>query len=212
MRKTVGKELFCVTTSIISSTVVLVVTILFDGIAHIAGGLDATLTTCCFVAIASPVCCVNNTPEGYSIKSYLVCSCLGRRSKLIKIREVLENATLQMSTLLPIPENSSALSTNEDLERIVLAVSLSGLSFLDHTSSFADNENFVREESAAQSIFLLKNLRTIKEDSKFSNSSTAKSARILRLSTIEHGGSVDWKSGFNIDGYTIREDEESGEM
>lgn len=55
MRDVVEKEFYCVAIFLLSTILGLLAIGLFDGILNIAGAIDATVTTCCLVVIASPI-------------------------------------------------------------------------------------------------------------------------------------------------------------
>lgn len=90
IQHTVIKEAVCVTISLLSTVIALLAVGLLDGIVNIAVGLDSTITTCCLVAIATPV--RENVDESICCfkRLYLRLCCLGRERKLEKARAILE--------------------------------------------------------------------------------------------------------------------------
>jgi hypothetical protein len=101
MKKTVVKELVSVIISLLSTILALVTVSIFDGIVNIAVGLDSTITTCCLLAIATPVKGSSGS-QGCLSKLYTCIFCQRRKRRLSNVLAQLEEPTLHLEHALPV--------------------------------------------------------------------------------------------------------------
>jgi len=124
MRNTMVKEIYCVATSLLATVIALLAVSFFDGILHIAGGFDATVTTCCLIAIATPI----NSKDDKAVSiSRICCPCFawfGRSQRVADMQAMLEGLSCHFSSLIPLPKTSSKLLA-EEIDEILLGLSLS---------------------------------------------------------------------------------------
>jgi len=92
MKKTVVKEVVSVITSLLSTILALVAVSIFDGVVNIAVGLDSTITTCCLLAIATPVR-GSSDPQGCWSKLYTCIFCLRHKRRLSLVQAKVELPT-----------------------------------------------------------------------------------------------------------------------
>jgi len=197
MQKTVVKEIFCVTISLLSTVFALVAAGLIDGIVHIAGGIDSTVTTCCLVAIATPV-----SKRNFSF------GCLGRERKIAEIRVMIEELTNQVSNMLPAIKTSTAI-LHEEVDKILTAPSLSDLSFEDE--GFVLSRCCTAQDSNVQSIIVRKLVRHKDKDIASCNSTTNPSAlpyKCSRINLVAYVEQEEWNSRCMSERETKREVEE----
>jgi len=124
MRNTMVKEIYCVATSLLATVLALLAVSFFDGILHIAGGFDSTVTTCCLVAIATPI---NSKDAKARSISRSCCPCFawfGRNQTVTDLQAMLEGISYHLSSLLPTTKNSSKLLA-EEIDDILLGLSIS---------------------------------------------------------------------------------------
>merc|ERR1719285_1342894 len=112
MKKTVVKELVSVIISLLSTILALVTVSIFDGIVNIAVGLDSTITTCCLLAIATPVK-ANRSDQGCFNRLWKCFCWLKRERRVSKVRAKIEIPTLRMkleNILPPMQPSTGELS------------------------------------------------------------------------------------------------------
>jgi len=103
MKKTVVKELVSVIISLLSTILALLAVSILDGIVNIAVGLDSTITTCCLLAIATPVRGSTNS-QGCLSKLYTCIFCQKRKRRLSIARAQLELPTMYLEYAHPVKE------------------------------------------------------------------------------------------------------------
>jgi len=168
MRYTMVKEIYCVATSLFATVLALLAVHFFDGILHIAGGFDSTVTTCCLVVIATPMNRID--PKADSI-THRCCPCLGwcgRSQKVEKVQAMLEGLSYQFSGLLPVQKTSSKVLA-EEIDEILLALSLSELK-VDQEITFVGSHLGLPGGKKAQKLSRFREMQNIQKDKEVGNS------------------------------------------
>jgi len=168
MRNTMIKEIYCVATSLLATVLALLAVSFFDGILHIAGGFDSTVTTCCLVAIATPIS--SKDAKGRRI-SRSCCPCLrwfGRNQRVADVQAMLEGLSYHFSSLIPLPKTSSKL-LSEEIDDILLGLSLSELK-VDREITIVGSHLGLPNGKKTQTLPLRREMRNIQYDKEVGNS------------------------------------------
>jgi len=168
MRNTMVKEIYCVATSLLATVLALLAVSFFDGILHIAGGFDSTVTTCCLVAIATPIS--SKDAKAGSI-SRSCCPCFGwfgRNQRVTDVQAMLEGISYHFSSLLPIPKTSSKLLA-EEIDDILLGLSLSELK-VDREITIVGSHLGLPDGKKTQTIPRRREMPNIQKDKEVGNS------------------------------------------
>jgi len=116
MKKTFVKEVVSIIISLSSTILALLAVSIFDGVVNIAVGLDSTITTCCLLAIATPV--RNSDHQGCWTRLYTCMFCLSRKRRLSKMRATVELPTLYFEQALPVKESTIKQLTTENQTKL----------------------------------------------------------------------------------------------